>query len=134
MQSPTACNWFSITPARIALLFGAAACGFTFNSLSQPGHAADAPLPKAQPTEFKPFTQDLSGTDIKFDMLPIPGGKFTMGSPENEKRRKADEGPPIEVTVEPFYMGKYEVTWDLYNDYLKVYGEIGKKDPPPPTP
>jgi formylglycine-generating enzyme required for sulfatase activity len=132
MQASTARKWFSLTPARIALLLGAAVCGLALGCLSQPGQAADAPLPKAQLSEFKPFTQEVSGTDIKFDMLPIPGGKFTMGSPESEKRRKADEGPQVEVTVEPFYMGKYEVTWDIYNEYLKVYGEIGAKQLPSP--
>ena len=52
--------------------------------------------------DAKPFTQKLPGVDVSFDMVPIPGGKFTMGSPETEKKRKADEGPQFEVEVEPF--------------------------------
>jgi formylglycine-generating enzyme required for sulfatase activity len=32
-------------------------------------------------------------------MIVIPGGKFMMGSPENESDRNASEGPQHEVTV-----------------------------------
>jgi hypothetical protein len=47
--------------------------------------------------------------------VTIPGGKFLMGSPATEKGRQPDEGPQHSVVIEPFYMGKYEVTWDLYD-------------------
>ena len=47
-------------------------------------------------------------------MTPIPGGTFKMGSPANEKDRKDDEGPQVEVKLEPFWMGKCEVTWGEY--------------------
>ena len=42
---------------------------------------------------------------------PIPGGVYKMGSPASEKDRKADEGPQVEVKIEPFWMGRHEVTW-----------------------
>ena len=67
--------------------------------------------------EMKPYTQKIPGTDIKFDMVPIPGGKFMMGSPESEENRLEDEGPQHEVVVEPFWMGKCEVTWDEYEQW-----------------
>ena len=35
--------------------------------------------------------------DVKFDMVPIRGGKFLMGSPDSEKGHQADEGPQHEV-------------------------------------
>lgn len=42
-------------------------------------------------------------TDIRsVELVPIPGGIFMMGSP--------DEGPQHEVTLAPFLMGKYPVT------------------------
>ena len=53
--------------------------------------------------------EDL-GNGIKFQMVYIPGGTFTMGSPESEKGRDDDEGPQHDVTVPPFFMGKYPVT------------------------
>lgn len=65
--------------------------------------------------EFKPYTEKISGTDVSFDMVPIPGGTFKMGSPEDETGRNADEGPVHKVTISPFWMGKHEVTWDEYD-------------------
>jgi len=63
---------------------------------------------------MKPYTEELPDSDMTFDMVPIPGGKFLMGSPEGEADRKDDEGPQHEVEIEPFWMGKYEVTWNEY--------------------
>jgi formylglycine-generating enzyme required for sulfatase activity len=60
------------------------------------------------------YTEKIPGTEMKFDMLPIPGGKFLMGSPKGEKGHKADEGPQHEVAIDPFWMESHEVTWDEY--------------------
>ena len=73
--------------------------------------AADAKTEK----EMKPYKQTITGTDVSFEMLPIPGGTFTMGSPEDEADRYTDESPQREVKIEPFWMGKCEVTWDEYD-------------------
>lgn len=43
-------------------------------------------------------------------MVYVPGGRFWMGSPEHELERLKWEGPQHQVTVPPFYMGKYPVT------------------------
>ena len=53
--------------------------------------------------------EDL-GNGIKLQMVYIPGGTFTMGSPESEEGRYNYEGPQHDVTVPPFFMGKYPVT------------------------
>ena len=37
-----------------------------------------------------------------------------MGSPDSEPERIEDEGPALQVTIAPFWMGKYEVTWDEF--------------------
>ena len=67
-----------------------------------------------------PYTSKIPGTDIEFTMIPIQGGKFMMGSPEDEEDRRDDEGPQFEVIVEPFWMGKYEVTWLEYKKYMQL--------------
>lgn len=67
--------------------------------------------------EMKPYTEVVSGTDLKFGMVPIPGGKFVMGSPETEEGRNEDEGPQVEVELAPFWMASHEVTWDLYEEW-----------------
>jgi formylglycine-generating enzyme required for sulfatase activity len=43
-------------------------------------------------------------------MVAIPGGKFLMGSPENEPQRRDSESPQHTVTLQPFFMGKFPVT------------------------
>jgi len=92
------------------------------------GAPARAETPAAAAAgDTKAFTQSIPGSDLKFDMVPIPAGKFKMGSPETEKKRKDDEGPEFEVSIEPFFMGKYEVTWDLYEEFLRNYNLLGKK-------
>jgi sulfatase modifying factor 1 len=67
-----------------------------------------------------PYTATIPGSKIQFVMVPIPGGKFSMGSPDDEDDRRDDEGPQFEVVVEPFWMGKYEVTWLEYKKYMQL--------------
>ncbi|SOD91948.1 formylglycine-generating enzyme family protein [Spirosoma fluviale] len=66
-------------------------------------------------TDFKSYTQTVPGSNQTYAMVAVPGGVYLMGSPAAEKGRSADEGPQHKVQVEPFYMGKFEVTWDLYD-------------------
>jgi formylglycine-generating enzyme required for sulfatase activity len=56
-------------------------------------------------------------------MVIIPGGSFTMGSPEDEADRSADEGPRHTVTfAKPFAVGKYEVTYGEFLSFVKATG------------
>ncbi|KAB0243313.1 formylglycine-generating enzyme family protein [Microcystis aeruginosa EAWAG127a] len=48
--------------------------------------------------------------EITLDMVSIPDGTFTMGSPKNEKDSHNNERPQHNVTVPPFFMGKYPIT------------------------
>ena len=66
---------------------------------------------------MKPYTETIPGTDLTFDMVPIPGGKFVMGSPPDEANAADDEGPQHPVEIAPFWMGKHEVTWDEYDEF-----------------
>jgi formylglycine-generating enzyme required for sulfatase activity len=70
-----------------------------------------------QPSSFAAYTETIPGTTVSFEMVPIPGGTFVMGSPAKEAGRKADEGPVHDVKIEPFWMGKFEVTWDEYDHF-----------------
>ena len=79
-----------------------------------------APLADAEATteaEMKPYAERISGTDQTFKMIPIKGGKFKMGSPNSEKGRQADEGPQIEVEVQPFWMEEHETTWKEFEQF-----------------
>ncbi|VAX42029.1 protein of unknown function DUF323 [hydrothermal vent metagenome] len=65
--------------------------------------------------EMKAYKLLIPQTEVSFEMVPIKGGEFVMGSPSKEKGRNKDEGPQHKVKIEPFWMGKYEVTWDEYD-------------------
>jgi len=84
-----------------------------------PANAASEESTAKTEADMKPYTQKIAQTDESIEFLPIPGGTFLMGSPETEKDRGADEGPQRKVQIDPFWMGKYEITWDQYD----VWGE-----------
>jgi formylglycine-generating enzyme required for sulfatase activity/tetratricopeptide (TPR) repeat protein len=52
--------------------------------------------------------EDL-GNGVVLEMVYLQGGRFLMGSPKTEEDRYNDE-TQHEVTVKPFYMGKYPIT------------------------
>ncbi|MCH9684953.1 MAG: SUMF1/EgtB/PvdO family nonheme iron enzyme [Deltaproteobacteria bacterium] len=55
-----------------------------------------------------------------YSLVKIPGGRFTMGSPENEQGHRANESPHHEVELSSFYLGRYPVTNAEYREYLKA--------------
>jgi len=57
--------------------------------------------------QVKYFSEDL-GNGTGLDMLAIPGGRFLMGSPDGDGY--ANEKSQHQVTLNPFYMGKFAVT------------------------
>lgn len=75
----------------------------------------------AQPAtdSFSSYNQSISGTEIKFKMVPVNGGSFIMGSGVGEKGRKPDEGPAKAVSVSSFWIGAHEVTYDEYDAFFK---------------
>ncbi len=69
------------------------------------------------------FTQkSQAGAVVKesFSMVAIPGGDFTLGSPATEAGRHIDEGPTVAVRLKPFWLGKFEVTWDEFDLFYKT--------------
>ena len=82
----------------------------------------------AQTKTFEPYSQQIPGTEVSFKMVPIKGGTFQLGSPNNEKGRNKDEGPAKAVQVSDFWMGATEVTFDEYD----VYSDAEKDKTPVP--
>lgn len=70
--------------------------------------------------DMKAYTDTITQTDVTFDMVPIKGGKFMLGSPDSEKHRDDNEGPQKEVEIKPFWMGKFEVSWDEYEPFMST--------------
>lgn len=75
-----------------------------------------------------PFTMKIPNTDIEYEMVPVPGGTVKMGSPEDEADRQDIEGPQVSVKVEPFWMGKHEVTWGEYSRFMRLHDIFKKFD------
>ncbi len=80
----------------------------------------------AEATAMAPYKATVPATGAAFEMVPVPAGEFTMGSPESEKGRGANEGPPRKVEVAPFWIGKHEVTWDEYESFMVDGGRRNK--------
>jgi formylglycine-generating enzyme required for sulfatase activity len=77
--------------------------------------------------EMKPYAEPLEHTELEIAMVPIRGGKFLMGSPEDEADRNDDEGPQREVSVSPFWMSKFEITWDQYDAWGEEIDQLRRK-------
>ncbi len=65
------------------------------------------------PGQAEYFTEDL-GNGVVLEMVAIPGGTFMMGSPESEEQRMDYESPQHQVTIQPFFMGKFTITQEQY--------------------
>lgn len=76
-------------------------------------------------TGFTTYEQKIPGTTVSFKMVPIPAGSFKMGSPENQKGHRADEGPVTEVKLSAFWIEEHEVTYDEYVLFLDEGRDTG---------
>ena len=85
--------------------------------------AAEGKLPKK-------YTENLTsktGEQLSLDMVLIPGGTFTMGSPAGEADRVEHEGPQRKVQIDAFYLCTTEATLELFLAYYQETG-TAKKD------
>lgn len=63
------------------------------------------------------------------EMVVLSGGIFSMGSPATETGRGRDEGPQHEVSISPFAIAKYEITFAQWDTCL-ASGGCGGFSPP----
>lgn len=93
----------------------------------KPDVARQAPCVAHPPTSRTghKYSEDLNG--VKLEMVEIPAASFCMGSsPPYEKEffkgelPYKDEGPQHRVTMQSFYIGKYEVTQAQYQAVMGV--------------
>jgi formylglycine-generating enzyme required for sulfatase activity len=72
------------------------------------------------------YTESLRsgiGEDIGLDMIAIPGGSFMMGAPKHESKSQGNERPQHKVNLQPFYLGRYQVTqaqWKVVASYKRI--------------
>ncbi len=98
---------------------------FMFALWGEPGFT-QSPVGDSVPLE--PYTQAIPGSRVSFKMMPVPGGEFLMGSRDQEKGRRKDEGPQSKVKLDPFWMEEHEVTYD---EYILFQDESRDTDPRP---
>ena len=86
------------------------------DSSTQPEPIESSPPPpepaKPKPPPGQNYTEPTTGMELVW----IPQGCFTMGSPETEKGRSTNE-IPHQVCLQGFWMGKYEVTNAQYQRF-----------------
>lgn len=86
----------------------------------------------ARPKAMSAYTNQIPGTKASYAMMPIPGGEFVMGGSATSRLAKPDEAPGHQVKLAPFWMGKYEVTWNEFNAF--VFDDIERRQSAPPAP
>ena len=84
-----------------------------------------------KPLAMRAYTNSIPNTKASYAMVAVPGGEFVMGSPDGAPYVQPDELPPHRVKLEPFWIGKYEVTWNEYSAF--VFDEIERRQASPPS-
>ena len=97
--------WGRILPAFLLTLFLAPAEMTRAQSVS-PG------------TIFTNYVQKINGSTVIFEMVAIPGGSILVGSPPNELGRDTNDLPCRKVVIKPFWIGRYEVSWQEYLPFV----------------
>ena len=54
------------------------------------------------------YVENIPGTLVSYEMVPVPGGTVRLETPAGER----------EIEVAPFWISTTEVPWDLYDVYL----------------
>ena len=115
------------TPKYSSLGGAIALKSFDFEAIAVNGKGE---ITNRQPGSAKYFTEDL-GNGVSLEVVEILGGEFLMGSPADQKGRKDNESPQHEVTVKPFFMGKFPVTQAQYQAITGKNPSVFKRDKNP---
>lgn len=68
---------------------------------------------------FETYEQAIPGTEVKFKMVAIPAGSFTIGSAPNDSKKEQDETPQKKVELSAFWMEEHEVTFAEWDAFFK---------------
>ncbi|MBI9035067.1 MAG: SUMF1/EgtB/PvdO family nonheme iron enzyme [Bacteroidales bacterium] len=75
---------------------------------------------------FESFTELVPESNVSFEMMAIPGGRFKIGSNRDNIYANENEFPSSQIYVDSFFMGKYEVSWDEYMLFLSETESEGR--------
>lgn len=95
-----------------------ASVGFVAGAAKPEG--VEGPVVQVDGGWMVPYEELIPGTSVRFTMVPVPGGITTIGTPDDEAGRDPHEGPVHKVRVEPYWIGRHEVTWGEYKAYMSA--------------
>ena len=98
---------------------------------TQQQESAQQTEPKPEPA---PMSQQQRSNLPEIEMVYVKGGTFTMGAtPEQGNDALDDEKPAHKVTLDSYYIGKYEVTNELWKAVMggTIVSREGAKDNEP---
>ena len=67
---------------------------------------------------FENYSQDIKGATFIIEMTAVEGGSFIMGAANDNPYRGENEKPGHEVSVDDFWMGTYEISWEQYDAFV----------------
>ena len=79
---------------------------------------ATGPYVKIDHGYMVPYRETIPGSDVTFEMVPVPGGVYRL-KPQDDSTNPTYP-IPIEVKIDPFWIGRYEVTWAEYHQYCAM--------------
>ncbi len=85
-----------------------------------------------RPGQAKYFVEDL-GHGVSLEMVEISGGTFTMGTSQKEEKSYDMERPRHQVTIKPFFMGKYPITQEQWEKVAAFCPRINRDLDPRPS-
>jgi formylglycine-generating enzyme required for sulfatase activity len=125
LEPPAVAMTLPARPAETAKPAGNPCGGVVAVSLASSRKAA--PLSAAEECGLKPKDSFRECANCP-EMVVLPAGSFTMGSPADEKDRRKEEGPQHVVTIgRPFAVGKFHVTRDQFAAFVRDTGYEASK-------
>ena len=77
-----------------------------------PAKKISAPAPTIGSSSYTPVVKTYEANGVSFQMVEVRGGTFTMGA--TSEQASDDEKPAHSVTLSSYYIGKTEVTQELW--------------------
>lgn len=114
----------------IGVLVGLILCPMQFSLAAEPAQnstgisptkPASGPAVEVEGGFMVPYTLTIPGSSVQIEMIPIPGGKFRLGSREDADEHVEDEGPQVAIEVGPMWVAKTETSWEEYRLYMSMY-------------
>ena len=75
----------------------------------------------------RPVQLEVKSNSIGMELVELPAGKFTMGSPAGEKDHQANEEQVAVALTKPFWLAKTEVTQGQFKNVMGTEPWVGQR-------